>query len=56
MFCQCSMDIPAPDSTGLRNGGLLGSNRFQLVTCWREGAGSHTQCEIAMDCHRIPGE
>ena len=25
---------PAPNPTGLRNGGLLGPNRFQLVTCW----------------------
>ena len=24
--------IPAPKPTGLRNGGLLGPNRFQLVT------------------------
>ena len=29
----------APDSTGLRNGGLLGSKRFQLVTWPESGAG-----------------
>ena len=31
--------LPAPSLPGLRNGGLLGPNRFQLVTC-EVGAGS----------------